>query len=135
MTERVFAGDRSLAEAALATVERMKVRLATPEAWTQGGRARNSSGAITLPYKEDAVCWCLLGAIDVEVAQSGVVDPNRLNDLVYVGVLRQGVAVTDGVAFWNDEAGRKHNEVLEAISRTKAHFEAVVADFKLSETA
>lgn len=31
--------------------------------WTQGGFARNKYGQICEEHEDDAVCWCLLGAL------------------------------------------------------------------------
>jgi hypothetical protein len=44
----------------------MKVRelLSAPEAWTKGYYANDKDGGMVYPESEEAVCWCLSGAIN-----------------------------------------------------------------------
>jgi hypothetical protein len=41
----------------------VRALLSGPEKWTKVASARNSLGATVTPDDEDAVCWCLNGAI------------------------------------------------------------------------
>ena len=41
-------------------------RIEDPDDWCQGDLARNLFGGRTLPEAEDAVKWCLMGAVTLE---------------------------------------------------------------------
>jgi len=82
----------------------MKVQdlLSTPDRWTQGALARSAGGDPVDPLSEDAVAWCLVGAImrcyshsqlEVEV----IVPSNlRLNE-------------------WNDQRDRTWQDVIHLV--------------------
>lgn len=46
--------------------DNMKIKelLSTEKKWTKGTYARNAVGKACSPYSEEAVCFCLLGAVD-----------------------------------------------------------------------
>ena len=50
-------------EAIRAVVTDVLTLLSDPTKWTQGENARNARGEATSPISEDAVCWCVLGAV------------------------------------------------------------------------
>lgn len=45
--------------------------IATPEKWTRDQYARRADGARTHALADDAVCWCLLGAVRRAVGNAG----------------------------------------------------------------
>lgn len=50
----------------LEILRRARERLSDPARWTQGAYARDADGFTTAMYDDDAVCWCLVGAISKE---------------------------------------------------------------------
>ncbi len=81
----------------------MKVRdLLTDESkWTKDTYARDKDGNATTPGASDAVCWCLVGALErcyIPTSEFG---------LVYERLARR----TDGAAKWNDASERTFPEV------------------------
>jgi len=77
--------------------------------WTQGYRARDVLGLEAIPDHSNAVCFCVLGAIDH--VQGGTVhywyDEAR--------ALSAHLSVDDpaGLMWWNDAEGRTKEEVLQ----------------------
>lgn len=56
-----------MAEPTSEVLRRVRARLSDPARWTQGTEARNAMGRHVDPEDPDATCWCMLGAVKVEV--------------------------------------------------------------------
>lgn len=76
----------------------------TPEKWTKGRAASDSSGEACDYWGPDATCFCLLGAVAKVHGEEEVYDRIKL-------VLSEKLG-TDDVVGWNDERCRTHPEVL-----------------------
>jgi hypothetical protein len=49
----------------LGVLRAVRAMLTPRSAWTTEARARNAEGRMVMPEASTAVCWCLLGAIDL----------------------------------------------------------------------
>lgn len=81
--------------------------------WTKNTLARNSSGLAVPPLDENAVCWCLQGAIikSVQICPGDVYDNqeyNRIQDKVagYV-IKKQEIWYTN----WNDKVTTSFQDI------------------------
>lgn len=50
--------------ATMQVLERARDTIADPDDWTSGAVARDDNGHRVAPWDPDAVCWCLVGALD-----------------------------------------------------------------------
>ena len=95
----------------------MKARemIGGPDAWTQGVSARDGADNKVVPWSDEAVCFCPLGALDGARLSFG-------NDHVpYYAVLERLSAQMDhGIVGWNDAQERTHEDVLAAFDRAIA---------------
>lgn len=96
-----------------------KARIATPERWTQGTFARDrDGGAVDMKTeREEAVCWCSLGAIEYAC------DPDEAVSARAMCLLMEAIG-EDSIEDWNDHPRRTHAEVLAAFDRAIAIAEA-----------
>lgn len=84
--------------------------LLTPEgAWIQEAFAQDATGHPVSPRSENAVCWCVMGAL-------------KRNDWNLVGIFAEAFrylcsAVDEWAPDWNDKPGRTQAEVLTAFSK------------------
>jgi hypothetical protein len=79
--------------------------LAIPERWTIKAPARDLRGLAVLPRDENAVCFCLLGAIcKIYSDETKIEEKTR-------GYLRTAICT------WNEAPGRTHSEVLELVKK------------------
>lgn len=78
-----------------------------PASWTKGALARNIFGDSMLGLGDDAVSFCLYGAI------------NRcyLGKSNYENVVKTVEAVVDNIIIWNDDPDRKYGEVVALAQR------------------
>ncbi len=53
-----------------AFADRVLKRISQPENWTQRAAARTATGAVCPVWDPDAVCWCLIGACQIEAHAS-----------------------------------------------------------------
>lgn len=80
--------------------------LEKPGAWTQGAHARNAAGApMLVGSRMDAVCWCVLGALDRMAPTNNLWDASvqAMNEVV------------GHVADFNDAPERTQAEVVAAL--------------------
>jgi hypothetical protein len=80
-----------------------------PSRWTKGAFARNDAGVVVSPLSENAVCWCLLGAMHKVTGLS----ESRYEDLVRA--LDMAKPRIPWLGCLNEYA--KHEEILELIDR------------------
>lgn len=85
--------------------------IARPGTWTQGYYARNARGQNVQVTSKNAVCWCLVGA--VERVGGGDLEIEML-----------ALAIDDSPPDWQDEPCRTHAEVLDVLDKTIALAEA-----------
>ena len=52
---------------AVTVLRRVADRIATPDKWTRRSSARNEAGRYVQAVDGDATCWCLSGAVEVEI--------------------------------------------------------------------
>lgn len=94
--------------------------IAKPEAWTQGVTAIDAEGyGVPCDYPS-AVCFCIVGAlgkVDVETLSM------RTNPSLHTD-FRDAMKTTMPIGEWNDEPKRTHTEVLEAMNKMIAFYEA-----------
>lgn len=50
----------------IALLRRARARIVKPECWTKGATARDAKGRSCASRPEDAVCWCVEGALRAE---------------------------------------------------------------------
>lgn len=81
----------------------------TPEKWTQGVYATDSDGNTVPPEDDDAVCFCLSGAL-------WHADP----DGPWGAYEAVGVAVRRNVIAFNDDEATTHADVLAGLDRAIA---------------
>ncbi|MGV3518186.1 DUF6197 family protein [Luteitalea sp.] len=111
----------------LAVLRRVRTRLTLPSAWLQGDFSRTLEGAPCSSSCQSATCWCLEGAIGVEIDPQGVFGPDTLtlHRAVYAAVSEtvglHGSGLT--LAGWNDAPGRTHDEVLGVLTLTITRLE------------
>jgi hypothetical protein len=80
--------------------------LLTPEgAWTKQALAFSADGKSVNPSSDEAVCWCVSGAL---FHTNGEGPTNSLWDFVEL-------AIGGNIASWNDDPNRTHSEVLSAL--------------------
>jgi len=77
-----------------------------PGAWTQGVFALDSEGNETYSAGDDAVCWCVLGALNRVKALDG-------SPYSFLGQVI-GVSPID---VWNDDPTRTQSEVVSALRK------------------
>ena len=99
---------------ALDVLTKTRELLSDPERWTKGSMAKNASGCTVRPDREDAVCFCLDGALTRAAGGSGNGYPEATR------ILEETVSERPW-AFcyvdWNDDAARTHAEVLAALDK------------------
>jgi len=88
----------------------MKVRdlLSSPEKWTQGVIARDATGFGCDATDDDAVCWCLTGAL---VKCYGPMKAFSMVGLFYPRIPANGGSHSDDIGIWNDAPERTYPEV------------------------
>lgn len=75
--------------------------LADPKHWTQGAMARDSLGQVTHSNSDNAVCWCVMGALNKCYGES----------LEYINKIRERIG--GSVALFNDS--HTHIEVVNLL--------------------
>ncbi len=97
----------------LQVLEAARATITPPGAWTQKASARNAKGNSVTPTNKNAVCFCLLGAIDRIQAESELrcSATTLLRDLVPPGFGRM-------LADYNDAS--THAEVLSLFDKAIA---------------
>ena len=87
--------------------------LEKPGSWTQGAAARNAAGRPVHVIDEDAVCWCLIGAL--RRITGDVAIENRV--AAKMGLPLPTIGSTHPLATFNDHPDRTQSEVVETIRR------------------
>jgi hypothetical protein len=82
-------------------LERAADRLSKPGAWTQGAFAGAGDGGGARADDSDAVCWCIMGAIEAEGAHWNGAATRAVERLVH-----------DTAGSWNDAPERTQAEVV-----------------------
>lgn len=105
----------------LSTIELLqgaRALLTPPQNWTQGYSARKADGTEAVVTTDEAVCWCLSGALEWAYQ----VQPTKRSDFndARFHLRREIIASTmhAGIVSFNDAPDRKHHEVLAALDRT-----------------
>lgn len=93
----------------------VRERLSDPARWIKGTYARDSEGRSVLPDSPRAVCWCLDGAIRLEVTLAQGSDYR-----LYAALFNKAVALIDtrrhlSIVDWQDSPARKHKDVLDLV--------------------
>jgi hypothetical protein len=97
---------------------RAAVAAVLAQGWTQGALARDAVGQEVEPDSPDAVCWCLIGAMQ---RGAGPTYPNyaALRDTLRqdLGIRREFEALGEEVTLtrWNDTPGRTQAEVVALV--------------------
>ena len=88
--------------------------LSNPDHWIKGTLAKNSEGIAVTPLADDAVCWCLEGAIE-RVAPKFNVAPQAIYEEIRK-TLRYGLIFS-----FNDKSYTTHEDVMKVLSDTIAN--------------
>lgn len=93
-------------------VTTIKVRqlLDSPMKWTKHYRARDVDGKEVTPRSEEAVKWCLLGAVN---ACYYFEDVSEVNQKIRE---RLGLDINQSIASWNDSYTRLFSEVKNLVN-------------------
>lgn len=92
-------------------------RAKVAQGWTQGESARDAYGKPRAATAQDAVCWCVIGAID------SVVWPNFQPRSEPIAVIRKAIGLESpwmpitSLADWNDAKTRTQAEILAAFDK------------------
>ena len=94
------------------------VRLSVSTTWTKSCHARGSNGYSCNAESEDAVCWCLVGAVAAETKDAHLQDGVFL---MLAGGIRDAphARPANVITKWNDDARTRHIDVLELINWTQ----------------
>jgi hypothetical protein len=79
--------------------------VADPAHWTQGAYAKDSIGLQVTPQSNQAVCFCLAGAL--HKAKANYMAGRFVENLTGIG----------DIIDWNDAPGRTHDQVLDLLDR------------------
>ncbi len=90
-------------------LERAKKLIENPVNWIKHANARDAHGYAVNARSEDAVCFCMMGAL-FHAGSLGIDDP--------YWALR--AVLHEGIVEWNDHPNRTHAEVLAAFDRAIA---------------
>lgn len=77
---------------------KIKELLSGPEKWTQHTYARDKNGRDCSQWSQEAVCWCLYGAVD-KCYENIIEIDNKIREKV--------ISIVD----WNDDPNRTFEEV------------------------
>ncbi|MDB5542846.1 MAG: hypothetical protein JWQ89_4573 [Devosia sp.] len=104
-----------MSESTVTCLRAVRARLATPDKWTKGALARKADGNAVNPHDQDAVCWCLSGAMLVEAEELGEGSISGFENVIY----RTTHEITGSFDYvlWQDRDNRTHAEVLALIDR------------------
>ena len=93
-------------------------RLSVRTAWTKFAEARRKNGSNCKAKENQAVCWCLGGAV---VAETKNTDLQRGVLLMLAGAIKDGphAVPLNVVTAWNDDAKTRYIDMLELIRRTQ----------------
>lgn len=86
--------------------------LSEPARWTQGTMARSKSGELVTPRSDDACSWCMFGAV-LKVCGTTLEAEGRACRVLEI--FRRVVYWPQSIPSFNDEYGRKHEDILSAI--------------------
>ncbi len=86
----------------------LKTLLAEPPSWTKGKSARNAEGNRTEPTRDDAVCWCLLGAIYR-------ITNYDCNLFIVINNIMRGLVNNTAITAYNDNPTTTHADILKLI--------------------
>lgn len=93
----------------------VRERLSDPARWIKGTYARDSEGRSVLPDSPRAVCWCLDGAIRLEVTLAQGGDYRLYSELFHQAVgpinTRRYLSFVD----WQDAPATTHKDVLDLV--------------------
>lgn len=106
----------------LETLEAARDRIATPECWTKGAYARDSSGNPVPPWGAAAVCWSIRGSLIA----------SQTKMFVPAGVIRGQIETAfalylpsgfSNVEQFNDNYRVNHNLVLSVLNKVIEHYQ------------
>lgn len=80
--------------------------------WTQRAWSRDANGVGTYEHSEDAVCWCLRGAIDIRLDPDAAAGPILSAFDRALGYEPEDDDDTLRFVAWNDAPGRTVGEVI-----------------------
>ena len=95
----------------------------TKEKWTQNAFARDKYGERCMPYDENAVAFCLTGAVERWATDTGLqynVSEDEYLDAL-VGFIENQYDDMDDIVFWNDNPERKYEEVIEVMHQVEEY--------------
>ena len=95
----------------------VKELLSQPSHWIQGNYARNTRH-MPCPYdSQDAVCWCLIGAIHAcySVHESYNIE-QKIMCYLKLSVSYDNPSFNDAIIQWNDKKSRTFDEVAAVIN-------------------
>lgn len=100
----------------------LKALLAEPHSWTKMALARNAARISVPPTSNDAICWCLTGAM-MKVSSGGETQLS-LSRLISSGISNIVAPYAyRGIEPWNDTFARGHSDVVKLIDDTIANCE------------
>ena len=110
------------------TVEKMKAdtlkrlryaRALLTKGWIQCAGSLDKNGDSVAPWSPEAVCWCATGAIEAALPkefdyEEFTAAAKEIYDVAYKLPMAANMHAIRMVEMWNDEAGRKQADVLDA---------------------
>lgn len=103
--------------------------LIEPEgAWTQGVSARDRNGSPVGIKSDNAICWCLLGALHKVCEYTGrnlhgEKSQGKVWDVLYSVAEKESANSGDSrnISQWNDDPSRNQSEVVNLLRKVAAH--------------
>lgn len=92
---------------------KLKKLFSSKRKWTQGELAKDSRGNFAEPLSNEAVCWCLLGAIEKCYGRRTKLSKKVLEKIDYH--LFQSLVGEGPVAVWNDDPYRKFRDIKKLV--------------------
>ena len=117
-------------ETVLSAAKQVRELIADAKNWTQQVGAKDKNGDFAFPTGEDAVCWCLTGAIEAALYKKGLYTYDNWCDIKphFVTTLRQHwPEFGAGLVCFNDTPEREHADVLRLVDLTIDRLERLAA--------
>lgn len=116
----------SEAKEAAKVLRDVKALLRTPEQWTKGAFALAADGKALTSWCEDAVCWCLVGAVRRK-GETRAVRRAAVRALATAALEKQGIEAADGpmktLTDFNDADNTTFTDVVEVLDAAIAAVE------------
>lgn len=103
-------------------LKRVRKLLSEPSRWSKKGNfARDENGHPVAATAEDAVCWCILGAVMHE-CECGLFDRSPGGSMFYriIGKMEEELGIEESgtsLPYWNDIKNTAHADVLNLLDR------------------